>query len=176
MQENTLVLIAIILKYIFKQKRGCQELLTFSFQQTTKKTLIYNSIVKSTVTYGAETWKFYKNLESKLMSMEMDKSSARCSRLEKNINNVIREKFNIKNSVLDFIRYEQLNWSGQVQRMDEKRLPLKILEWCPPGRRRKGRPQNSWMEEVTIGMGERGINNLEWLDRDGRRRKIKPKL
>ena len=28
--------------------------------------LIYNSIVKSTVTYGAETWKFNKNLESKL--------------------------------------------------------------------------------------------------------------
>ena len=43
-------------------------------------------IVKNTVTYGAETWKFNKNLESKLMSMEMDflRRSARCSRLEKN--------------------------------------------------------------------------------------------
>ena len=28
------------------------------------KLLIYNSIVKSTVTYGAETWKFKRNLES----------------------------------------------------------------------------------------------------------------
>ena len=28
--------------------------------------------LKSTVTYGAETWKFNKNLESKLMSMEMN--------------------------------------------------------------------------------------------------------
>ena len=47
--------------------------------------LTYNSIVKSTVTYGAETWKFNKNLESKLMSMEMDflRRSARCSILEK---------------------------------------------------------------------------------------------
>ena len=53
-----------------------------------------NSIVKSTVTYRAETWKFKKNLESKLMSMEMDflRRSARCSRFEKIINNVIREK------------------------------------------------------------------------------------
>ena len=44
------------------------------------KLLIYNSIVKSTITYGAETWKFNKNLESKLMSMEMDflTRSARC--------------------------------------------------------------------------------------------------
>ena len=35
------------------------------------KLLIYNSTVKSTVTYGAETWKFNKNLKSKLMSMGM---------------------------------------------------------------------------------------------------------
>ena len=63
------------------------------------KLLIYNSIVKSTVTYGAERWKFNKNLESKLMSMEMDflRISARGSKLEKIRNNVIREKTNIKN-------------------------------------------------------------------------------
>ena len=34
-----------------------------------KKLLVHNSIVKSTVTYGVETWKFNKNLESKLMTM-----------------------------------------------------------------------------------------------------------
>ena len=71
------------------------------------KLLIYNSTVKSrpTVTYGAETWKFNKNLESKLMLMETDflRRSTRCSRLEKNRNNVIREKINIKNPVLDYI-------------------------------------------------------------------------
>jgi hypothetical protein len=44
-----------------------------------------------------------------------------------------------KNSALDYIRYKQLNWYGQVQRMCEKRLPRKILEWYPPGGR-KGRP------------------------------------
>ena len=49
------------------------------------KLLIYNSIVKSPVTYGAETWKFNKNLESKLMSMKINflRRSARCSRSEK---------------------------------------------------------------------------------------------
>ena len=65
-------------------------------RQITRKNelLIYNSIVKSTVKYGAETWKFNKNLESKLMSMEMDflRISARGSKLEKIRNNVIREK------------------------------------------------------------------------------------
>ena len=42
-------------------------------------------LVKSTVKYGAETWKFNKNLGSKLMSMEMDflRRSARCKDYKK---------------------------------------------------------------------------------------------
>ena len=35
------------------------------------KLQIYNSIVKNLLTYEAETWKFNKNLESKLRSMEL---------------------------------------------------------------------------------------------------------
>ena len=33
-------------------------------------------------------------------------------------------------------------------------------------RRRKGRPQNSWMQEVTTGMREMGINNMKWIDKE----------
>ena len=47
-----------------------------------------------------------------------------------------------------------------------------MLEWCPPGRRRKGRPRNSWMQDVTTGMREPGIGDLEWVDREGRRKNI----
>jgi hypothetical protein len=62
------------------------------------------------------------------------------------INNVIREKINIKNSVLDYIRYKQVNWYDHVQRMNEERLSRNILELCPPGRRRKGRMQEIKLE------------------------------
>ena len=55
--------------------------------------------------------------------------------------------------------------------MDQERVPRKNLEKCPTGRR-KGRPRNSWMQEITTGMRERGIGDLEWLDREGGRRKI----
>ena len=90
------------------------------------------------------------------------------SRLGKNRNNVIIEKINIKNLVLDYIRYKQLDWYGHVQRMNEGRLPRKMLETYPP-RRRKGRPQNSWMQ----GMREKGINNMERIDREEWKRTIK---
>ena len=48
-----------------------------------------------------------------------------------------------------------------MQRMNEERLPRKILEWCP-----QGRPRNSWIQEVTTGMREKGINNMEWVNRE----------
>ena len=79
---------------------------------------------------------------------------------------------NITNSVLDYVRYNQLKRYGHVQGMGEEKLPRKILEWCPPERRRKGRPRNSWMQEVTTGMREKGIN-MKWVDRDEWRRKIR---
>ena len=55
---------------------------------------------------------------------------------------LLEKKINIKNSVLDYIGYKQLNWYGHVERMDEERLPRKIFEWCPRGKRGKGRPRN----------------------------------
>ena len=73
---------------------------------------------------------------------------------------------------LDYIRNKQFNWYGHVQRMDQETLPRRILEWCSPGRRRKGRPRNSLMEEVTTGMRERGIGDSEWVDREEWRKKI----
>ena len=86
------------------------------------KLLIYNSIpvVKSTVTYGAKKMKFNKNLEPKLMSMEMDflRRSARCSRVLKIRNNFIREEMDMKTSILNYIRYKQLNWYSHMQRMN----------------------------------------------------------
>ena len=50
-----------------------------------------------------------------------------------------------------------LNWYGHVKRMNEDKPPRKFFEWCPPGRRRKGR----WMQKVTIRMREMEINNME---------------
>ena len=50
---------------------------------------------------------------------------------------------------------------------------------CPFGtrrRRRKGRPRNSWMLEIRTGMRKKGLNNMEWVDREEWRRKIKLKL
>ena len=51
-------------------------------------------------------------------------------------------------------------------------LLLLLFLLFPPGRRRKGRTWNSWTQEVTTGMKERGIGDLEWVDREEWRKKI----
>ena len=43
---------------------------------------------------------------------------------------LLEKKMSVKNSVLDYIRYKQLNWYGHVQRMEEERLPRKF--WNGP--------------------------------------------
>ena len=40
-------------------------------------------------------------------------------------NNFKREKMNMKNSVLDYIKYKQLNCFGNVRRINKERLPQK---------------------------------------------------
>jgi hypothetical protein len=45
--------------------------------------------------------------------------------------------------------------------------PRKVPQKNPPGRRRKGRSRNSWMQVVTARIGD-----LEWVDRGRWRKKI----
>ena len=56
------------------------------------------------------------------MEMGFLRRSDRCSGLEKIRNNVIREKINIKSSVLDYIRYTQLNWWPRAKNGSRKTL------------------------------------------------------
>jgi hypothetical protein len=79
------------------------------------------------------------------MKINILRSSERCSGLEKNRNNVIREKINIKTKVLDYIRYTERPraknklrnkkeiWNGVRLRKEEKE-ERKDLEICERSR------------------------------------------
>lgn len=45
-------------------------------------------------------------------------------------------------------RLSRLRWAGHVQRMPPSRVPKRILEGHPGGRRRVGRPRLRWEDEV----------------------------
>ena len=55
--------------------------------------------------------------------MDFWRRSARISSKDKIINTVIKQKMNVKRSLLENIKTEQLQCYGHVQRMEEGRLP-----------------------------------------------------
>ena len=85
-----------------------------------------------------------------------------------------RKKNIIKNSVLDYIRNKQLNWYGHVRIMNEEWLPRKTLEWCPP-RKKEERETLKFVDAGVYSRNERerGIDDLEWVNKEGWREKIK---
>ena len=65
--------------------------------------MIYNSMVKSVLSYGAETWCLYEDDRRRINGTEMDelRRSARISKLGRKTNEYIREKIDAQDTVLD---------------------------------------------------------------------------
>ena len=135
---------------------------------------IYHAVDRSTITYAAETGCLKAKMVAKLNSKEMDfwRRSVRLSRKDKIRNIIIKQKMNVTRSLLDDINTKQLKWYEHVQRMEEGRLPKQAMKWNPPGRRKRGRPKLSWAEGIRGLMGEKGLVEEEWNDRDEWRKKI----
>ena len=80
---------------------------------------------------------------------------------------------NVTRSLLDDIKTKQLKLYGHVQRMEEGRLPKKVMKWSPPGRRKRGRPKATWAEGNRGLMGEKGLMEGDWNDRHKWKKKIR---
>jgi len=50
--------------------------------------------------------------------------------------------------VVRFIKSRRIAWLGHMMRVDEKRIPRRVLEWKPIGRRIRGRPRKRQIEGV----------------------------
>jgi len=65
--------------------------------------------------------------------------------------------------IVRFVKSKRMAWLGHVMRMEGKRIPKRVLEWKPTGRRNRGRPRKRWIEDVEEGiqiMGIRGWRKL----------------
>ena len=84
------------------------------------KKMIYNSMVKSVLTYGAETWSLHEGDRRRINGTEMDalRRSARISKLDRKMSEYIREKVDAQDTILDDITRKQLIWFGHVERMN----------------------------------------------------------
>jgi hypothetical protein len=87
-----------------------------------------------------------------------------------------------KPTITETVRLKRLCWFGHVQRMEENRIPQKVLYMNLEATRLRGRPRNRWQDKVREdgrlvggkGWKEKVYNRQEWkkLLRMARNRRI----
>jgi hypothetical protein len=133
-----------------------------------RKLNIYNAVIKSSLLYGAETWRLTENNKRGVEATEMDalKRSSRISRKYGIRNATIRQQIGLDGTIIKEIEQNQLIWHGHVQRMAEGRLPKRAMKWMPKQKRARGRPKKNWMEGIKKAMNERNLSEGQWEDRN----------
>ena len=81
-------------------------------------------------------------------------------------NDRVRQIMEVENDIVFDVMTKQLVWYGHVNRMTEERLPKKMLDWVPPGRRRRGRPMKGWREGIEAEMLRCSIPQNLWFERE----------
>ena len=126
------------------------------------KLAIHRSIYRPTVLYGSESWVDcgYLVHDLEVSDMRVLRSIAGVNRVDQWDNHItngdIRESLGV-NSVEEEARISRLRWFGHVQRMQDDRLPKRILFAEVPGVRGRGRPRRRFIDSIRSDLEIRGL-------------------
>ena len=81
-------------------------------------------------------------------------------------NDNTRERLKVEN-ITERCRKARLKWFGHVMRRNQEYVGRMTLEMVPPGRRRRERPKQRWMDCVNRDMTAIGTTKDEVHDRTG---------
>ena len=120
-----------------------------SININTRKRLL-KCYVWSTLLYGAETWTLTKSTMKKIEAFEMwcYRRMMRISYTEHKTNDEVLEMVTSKRALLCIIKKRKTEYFGQLIRMNG--LQRLLLEGKVNGKRGKGRPRITWMENVKM--------------------------
>jgi hypothetical protein len=136
------------------------------------KLKIYTTLIRPAVTYGCETWTLTSRNEKQLRISERNilrklfgplQDENRIWRIRKN------HELNELTGNADIVRYiksRRMALLGHLMRMDGGRMPRRMLEWKPMGRRIRGRPRKRWIEGVEEDIQTVGIRGWRKLSKE----------
>nr|KAG5712354.1 hypothetical protein BaRGS_023933 [Batillaria attramentaria] len=123
------------------------------------KLRIFNSNVKSVLLYGCETWRTTKTMQQKIQTF---------------LNTCLRRIFNIRwpekirneelweragqEPVVKQILRRKWGWIGHTLRKPASSTTRQALTWNPQGKRKRGRPRNSWRRDTEAELCKQGTN------------------
>ena len=111
------------------------------------KDKVYKTVIKPTMTYGAECWAVRKKDENRLhvAEMRMLRWIRGKTRKDHVRNQSIQEDAKVC-QMSTFLRQKRLNMYGHIRRREEDNLSRKIMDMVIPGKRRRGRPRRRWID------------------------------
>ena len=123
---------------------------------------MYNSIYVPTLTYGLETSILEKKHKSKIQASEMKylRQTLGKNKRDKVRNTKIRDDTK-QQPLNDKIEQRQLAWFGHTLRMNNNRIPKRIVERKPEGKRPKGRLRTTYEDQITKLAVKRGKTMAE---------------
>jgi hypothetical protein len=113
-----------------------------------KRLKFYKTMAIPALMYGGETWVPTKKVQTRIQSTEMNFlwKTEGCTKLDHVTNEMITE-LNIY-PVNDTVEQYCNNWFEHINRMQDTRLPKRVLLYRPSGKRDIGRPKKRWQDAV----------------------------
>ena len=132
---------------------------------------IHNMIFQPVMLYGMETVPVTSSRVKKVEVTEMKMCRWACGHtLRDHVGNEnIKDRLKVE-SITERCTKVRLRLFGHVKRRDQEYVGRKTLEMVPPGRRKRGRPKQRWMDCVNRDMRAIGTTKDEVHDRSGWRR------
>ena len=123
------------------------------------KIRLFNSNVKSILLYGSETWRTTATMTHKLQTFVNTRLRRIFNiRWPERICNEDLWKMGVQEPVNQQIRRRKWGWIGHTLRKSTTSTTRQALLWNPQGRRKRGRPRNSWRRDTDTELRERETN------------------
>jgi len=116
---------------------------------TRTKLRLYQSCVLSTLLYGSECWRMTESDLDKLSTFHT-KNLRRILRIfwpETISNQELFARCN-QESMDNIIMHRRWGWIGHICRRENGNIARTALHWTPEGKRKRGRPKNTWRRTV----------------------------
>ena len=129
---------------------------------TRTKVRIFNTNVKSVLLYGSETWRTTVRSDAKIQSC-INNFLRRILRIwwpDKIRNEDLWERTDQIPPTLQ-VKKKKWTWVGHVTRKPPNNITRQALKWNPQGKRKRGRPRNTWRRSLHKDLEDHGY---KWKD------------
>ena len=134
---------------------------------TKSKIRLLRAIILSVAFYGCQSWTLTKELEARIKSFEF-KCYRRLLRIpytEHKSNEEVKNRIELEVgkvvNLLEVVRKRKLQWFGHVVRQGADSLAKTILEGMVDGKRNRGRPEKSWMNNIIEWTGMKVVDLIK---------------